>query len=69
MKAIKVPENLKPCPVCGNRPLLCSPLEGISGYVIRCKEWDCFLMEGENLDELVLKWNGRGLEEVRDDNK
>ena len=54
---------LKPllaCPFCGSEAIICKPLEGMTGYVIRCKEWGCCeKSNGTDLDELIRKWNTR----------
>lgn len=53
-------EPLKPCPFCGCKAVICAPIEGIIGYVIRCSGNSCIEMKEEkDLFVLIKKWNNR----------
>lgn len=54
--------KLLPCPFCGSKAIVCAPLENITGYVIRCKNWGCCeksVNEGTELEEIIKLWNTR----------
>ncbi|MEA1883754.1 MAG: Lar family restriction alleviation protein [Thermotogota bacterium] len=59
-------KELKPCPFCGGKVLICVPLEGVSGYVIRCELPGCCEKSSrrdettkEDLEKLIESWNNR----------
>lgn len=63
MERIKVSEKLKPCPFCGGKAVITAPLEGLTGYGVRCEYWGCCEkfsdQDDEDLDNIVRKWNKR----------
>ena len=51
---------LRVCPFCGQQPVICKPIEGIVGYVIRCETNSCIeLIGGSDLPALCDRWNNR----------
>ena len=53
-------EPLKPCPFCGCLAMLFAPVEGQTGYVIRCTNSLCVeRQEDEDIDTAIKKWNKR----------
>ena len=57
-------DELKECPFCGGRTVICAPIEGIVGYVIKCETVNCCEMtssDSDNLDQLKARWNQRHL--------
>ncbi len=62
-------EELKPCPFCSRKAIICKPLGEISGWVIRCEIWGCCEKGlGPSLDKkidlirLIKAWNKRAKE-------
>lgn len=57
--------EIEKCP-CGGKTLICKPLGGISGWVLRCEKTCCFEMGShpnwntpEHLEKLITAWNTR----------
>ena len=50
---------LRLCPFCGQKPVICKPIEGLTGYVIRCSTNSCIEMIGGHLGALCDRWNNR----------
>lgn len=53
-------DELKRCPFCGGQAVICAPIEGIVGYVIRCEAANCCEMtSSDNSDQIMARWNQR----------
>lgn len=57
-------EELKPCPLCGRKPIIEHWSSGGTMYMVKCNNPDCPVPvtsypTGHNLDEVIAEWNRR----------
>ena len=57
-------EELKPCPLCGRKPIIEHWSSGATMYMVKCNNPDCRVPvtsypTGRNLDEVIAEWNRR----------
>lgn len=61
-------EELKPCPLCGRKPIIERWRSGVAMYMVKCNNPDCPVPAngypaGHNLDEVKKQWNRRAVNE------
>lgn len=59
-----VNEELKPCQLCGRKPIIEHWQSGGLMYMVKCNNPDCLVPvesypTGHNLDEVITEWNRR----------
>ena len=57
-------EQLKPCPLCGRKPIIEHWSSGGKMYMVKCNNPNCPVPvtsypTGHNLDEVIAEWNRR----------
>ena len=57
-------EELKPCPLCGRKPVVEHWSSGGKMYMVKCNNPDCPVPvesypKGHKLDEVITEWNRR----------
>ena len=62
-------EELKPCPICGRKPIIEHWSSGGIMYMVKCNTSDCPVPllsypKGHNLDEVIIEWNRRANDET-----